>query len=49
VVITLSSLLITSAPAATPSSVSDGGKPAGAAPAHMDAGGENYGWDIANK
>jgi hypothetical protein len=49
VVITLSSLLITSAPAATPSSVSDGGKPAGAAPAHMDAGGENYGWDIASK
>jgi hypothetical protein len=50
VVITLSALLITASPQAA-SSPSDtaGGKPAGAAPANMDAGGENYGWDIANK
>jgi hypothetical protein len=47
VVITLSTLLITSAPAPSHSSFSDGGNPA--APANMDAGGENYGWDIANK
>jgi hypothetical protein len=45
-------LLITLPPAASPASPpSDtaGGKPADAAPANMDAGGENYGWDIANK
>ena len=48
VVVTLSTLLITaSPPAATPSSVSDGGNPgAAAAPANVDAGGGNYGWDI---
>jgi hypothetical protein len=48
VVITLSTLLITSAPpAATSSSYSDGANPgAGAAPANMDAGGENYGWNV---
>jgi len=48
VVVTLSTLLITaSPPAATPSSVSDGGNlGAAAAPANVDAGGENYGWDI---
>jgi len=53
VVITLSTLLITSAPAASPSSLGDGGNPADlhgkvvAAAAHkgMDAGGENYGND----
>ncbi len=49
VVITLSALLITSPQAASPPSDTAGGKPAGAAPANMDAGGENYGWDIANK
>jgi hypothetical protein len=49
VVITLSTLLITSPQAASPPSDTAGGKPAGAAPANMDAGGENYGWDIANK
>jgi hypothetical protein len=46
VVITLSTLLITSPQAASPPSDTAGGKPAGAAPANMDAGGENYGWDI---
>jgi hypothetical protein len=49
VVITLSALLITSPQAASPPSDTAGGKPAGAAPANMDAGGENYGWDIAHK
>jgi hypothetical protein len=49
VVITLSTLLITSPQAARPPSDTAGGKPAGAAPANMDAGGENYGWDIAHK
>jgi hypothetical protein len=51
VVITLSTLLITSAPAVSPLSVGDGGNPADlhgkvvAAEAHkgMDAGGEKYG------
>jgi hypothetical protein len=48
VVITLSTLLITSAPASSPSSVSDGGNPgAAAAPAdRMDAGGKSYGMPI---
>ena len=45
VVITLSTLLITAPPAASPPSIG-GSNPAGAAPANMDAGGENYGWDI---
>jgi len=49
VVITLSTLLYTSAPAASPPSVGNGNPDAGAAPANMDAGGENYGWDIHNK
>jgi len=50
VVITLSTVLITSPPAASPTSDSGGGNPgAAAAPANMDAGGENYGWDIHNK
>jgi hypothetical protein len=44
VVITLSTLLYTSAPAASPPSVGGGNLGAGAAPANMDAGGENYGW-----
>jgi hypothetical protein len=48
VVVTLSTLLITLPPAASPQSDS-GGNPAAAAPANMDAGGENYGWDIHNK
>jgi hypothetical protein len=48
VVVTLSTLLITLSPAASPESDS-GGKPAAAAPANMDAGGENYGWDIQTK
>jgi len=40
-------LLIMLPPAASPAGDSGGGKPAGAAaPANMDAGGENYGWDI---
>jgi hypothetical protein len=45
VVVTLSTLLITLQPAASPQSDS-GGNPEAAAPANMDAGGENYGWDI---
>jgi hypothetical protein len=46
VVITLSTLLITSAPAVSPSSVGIGGNP-GAAPAdRMDAGGKSYGMPI---
>jgi hypothetical protein len=51
VVITLSTLLTTSPPAASPASLSDGGKPAGPAPKVMDAEsyGEVYGWDIHNK
>jgi len=48
VVVTLSTLLITLPPAASPASDS-GSRPAAAAPANMDAGGENYGWDIHNK
>jgi hypothetical protein len=48
VVVTLSTLLITLPPAASPPS-DGGGNPAAAAPANMDAGGENYGWDIAHK
>jgi hypothetical protein len=51
VVITLSTLLTTSPPAASPASLSDGGKPTGPAPKVMDAEsyGEVYGWDIHNK
>jgi hypothetical protein len=49
VVVTLSTLLITLSPSASPASDSGGGKPAAAAPANMDAGGENYGWDIHAK
>ncbi len=50
VVVTLSTLLITLQPAASSASDSGGGNPdAAAAPANMDAGGENYGWDIHNK
>jgi len=49
VVITLSTLLYTSPPAASPPSVGSGNPGAAAAPANMDAGGENYGWDIASK
>ena len=49
VVITLSTLLITSPPAASPPSVGGGNPGAGAAPVNMDAGGENYGWDIQTK
>jgi hypothetical protein len=49
VVITLSTLLITSAPTVSPSSFSDGGNP-GAAPAdRMDAGGKGYGRPIKAK
>ena len=40
-------LLIMLPQATGPARDSGGGKPAGAAaPANMDAGGENYGWDI---
>ena len=47
VVITLSTLLITSAPpVANSPSVGSGNSGAGAAPANMDAGGENYGWNV---
>ena len=42
-------LLITLPPAASPESDSGGGNPAAAAPKVMDAGGENYGWDIHSK
>jgi hypothetical protein len=38
VVITLSTLLITAPPAATPSSVTDGGNAGAAAPANMNSG-----------
>jgi hypothetical protein len=44
VVVTLSTLLITLQPAASPQSDS-GGNPEAAAPANMDAGGESYGWN----
>jgi hypothetical protein len=48
VVVTLSTLLITLPQAASPSSLSDGGNPAGPAPKVMDAEsyGEVYGWNI---
>jgi hypothetical protein len=49
VVITLATLLITSTPAVSPTSISDGGNPgaAAAAPAErMDAGGKGYGMPI---
>jgi hypothetical protein len=48
VVITLATLLITSGPAVSPSSVSDGGNPGAAAhPAdRMDAGGKGYGMPV---
>ena len=49
VVITLSTLLYTSAPAASPPSVGSGNHGAGAVPANMDAGGSNYGWNIQPK
>jgi hypothetical protein len=50
VVITLFTLLITEPQAASPTGDSGGGNPAGAAaPKVMDAGGENYGWDIHNR
>jgi hypothetical protein len=49
VVITLSTLLYTSAPAASPPSVGSGNPGAGAAPANMDAGGSNYGWNVQPK
>jgi hypothetical protein len=50
VVITLSTLLYTAAPpAASSAGDSGGGNPAAEAPANMDAGGENYGWDIQTK
>jgi hypothetical protein len=50
VVVTLATLLISLPQAASPQSDSGGGNPgAAAAPANMDAGGENYGWDIHNK
>jgi hypothetical protein len=41
-------LLITLPQAASPTSTSSGGNP-GAAPANMDAGGSNYGWNIQPK
>jgi hypothetical protein len=41
VVITLSTLLITAPPAATPSSVTDAGNAGAAAPANMNAGGHD--------
>jgi hypothetical protein len=50
VVVTLSTLLITLPQAASPTSTSSGGNPgAAAAPANMDAGGSNYGWNIQPK
>jgi hypothetical protein len=46
-VVVVVTLLIMFPPAASPQSHSGGGgNPAAAAPANMDAGGENYGWDI---
>jgi hypothetical protein len=50
VVITLSTLLITSAPPEATSNTNGGDNPgAAAAPANLDAGGENYGSDIQPK
>ena len=49
VVVTLATLLITLQPAASPPSIGGSNPGAGAAPANMDAGGENYGWDILHK
>ena len=50
VVVTLATLLYTAPPAATSLSVSDSGNAgANAAPKVMDAGGENYGWNIQPK
>ena len=46
VVITLCALLITSPQAASPPSAGGGNSGAAAAPAKVDAGGENYGYDI---
>ena len=48
VVVTLSTLLITSAPAVSPSSLSDGGNPGAAAVPgdRWDAGGKSYGAPI---
>jgi hypothetical protein len=47
VLLVVVTLLIMLPQAASPARDSGGGKPAGAAaPANMDAGGENYGWDI---
>jgi hypothetical protein len=46
VVVTLSTMLITLQPAASPDSDSGSNPGAAEAPANMDAGGENYGWDI---
>ena len=46
VVITLATLLYTSPPAASPPDVGSGNPGAAAVPENMDAGGENYGWDI---
>jgi hypothetical protein len=46
-VVVVVTLLIMLPQATSPARDSGGGKPAGvAAPANMDAGGENYGWDI---
>jgi hypothetical protein len=43
-------MLIMLPQATSPARDSGGGNPAGAAaPANMDAGGENYGWDIHNR
>jgi hypothetical protein len=49
VVITLATVLYTAPPAASSSSVSNSGNAGQAAPANMDAGGENYGWDVQSK
>ena len=49
VVVTLSTLLYTLSQAAPSTSGSVGANPPAAAPKVMDAGGENYGWDIHNK
>jgi hypothetical protein len=46
VVVTLSTMLITLQPAASPDSDSGSNPGTAEAPANMDAGGENYGWDI---
>ena len=50
VLLVVVTLLIMLPPAASPAGDGGGGNPAGvAAPANVDAGGENYGWDLHDR